>query len=33
VLAEARGMSFEEIARATRANTLSIFNKMTEGRA
>jgi TatD DNase family protein len=28
VLAEARGVSFEEIAAATRANTLRIFNKM-----
>ncbi len=28
VLAEARGVSFEEIAAATRANTLRLFNKM-----
>ena len=33
VLAEARGLSFDEIARATRANTLRIFKKMDEGRA
>ena len=33
VLAEAKGLSFEEIARATRANTLRIFKKMDEGRA
>jgi TatD DNase family protein len=32
VLAEARGVSFEEIAAATRANTLRIFDKM-EGKA
>ena len=29
-LAEARGMSFAEIARATSANTLAIFSKMAE---
>jgi len=33
VLAEAKGLSFDEIARATRANTLTIFKKMDEGRA
>jgi TatD DNase family protein len=33
VLAEAKGVSFAEIASATRANTLAIFNKMDEGRA
>ena len=33
VLAEARGVSFEDIAAATRANTLRIFDKMAEGRA
>ena len=33
VLAEAKGLSFDQIARATRANTLTIFKKMDEGRA
>ena len=33
VLAEAKGVSFGEIARATRDNTLRIFKKMGEGRA
>jgi TatD DNase family protein len=33
VLAEAKGVSFPEIAAATRANTLRIFGKMAEGRA
>ena len=32
-LAEAKGVSFEQIASATRANTLAIFKKMNEGRA
>ncbi len=32
-LAEAKGVSFEEIAAATRANTLALFRKMNEGRA
>ena len=32
ILAEAKGVSFDEIARATRANTLRIFAKMAEGR-
>ena len=31
VLAEAKGVSFEDIARATRANTRAIFTKMGEG--
>ena len=31
-LADAKGVSFEEIAAATRANTLAIFEKMSEGR-
>jgi TatD DNase family protein len=33
MLAEAKGLSFEEIASATRANTLKLFYKMAEGRA
>jgi len=33
VLAEAKGVSFEDIASATRANTLRIFAKMSEGGA
>jgi TatD DNase family protein len=33
VLAQTIGLSFEELARITRANTLSIFTKMSEGRA
>ncbi len=33
VLAEAKGVSFDEIAAATRANTLRIFGKMAGGRA
>ena len=33
MLAEAKGVSFEQIAAATRANTLTIFRKMNEGRA
>jgi TatD DNase family protein len=33
VLAQTIGLSFEELARITRANTLSIFSKMNEGRA
>jgi TatD DNase family protein len=32
MLAEAKGVSFDEIASATRANTLRIFAKMGEGR-
>jgi len=32
-LAEAKGVSFYQIAFATRANTLAIFRKMNEGRA
>jgi TatD DNase family protein len=31
-LAEAKGVSFEEIAAATRSNTLDLFKKMNEGR-
>ncbi len=31
MLAEAKGVSFAEIASATRANTLAIFKKMSEG--
>ncbi len=33
VLAEAKGVSYDEIAAATRANTLRIFGKMAGGRA
>jgi len=33
VLAQAIGLSIEELARITRANTLTIFSKMSEGRA
>jgi TatD DNase family protein len=33
VLAQTIGLSYEHLARITRANTLSIFNKMNEGRA
>lgn len=32
MLAEAKGVSFDEIASATRANTLKVFAKMNEGR-
>ena len=32
MLAEAKGASFDEIAAATRANTLRVFAKMNEGR-
>jgi len=32
VLAEAKGVSLEDLAAATRANTLRIFAKMAEGR-
>ena len=32
-LAQAKGVSFDEIASVTRANTLAIFKKMNEGRA
>ena len=32
-LAEVKGVSFDQIAAATRANTLKIFRKMNEGRA
>jgi TatD DNase family protein len=33
VLAQTIGLSFEELARVTRANTLTIFSKILEGRA
>jgi TatD DNase family protein len=33
VLAQTIGLSFEDLTRVTRANTLSIFSKMNEGRA
>jgi TatD DNase family protein len=33
MLAQTIGLSYEDLARITQANTLSIFNKMAEGRA